>query len=297
MTDHYHIARAELMAPGSPFAIIDAEVGGVTMKTFAATPPNLRMMWEGASKGFTDRLYLVYEDEHFTFNDIAGDVRALAHYLHGVGIGEGDRVAVAMRNYPEWVTAYWAVVSIGAAVVGMNAWWTSPEMEYGLTDSGPKVLIADQERLERVVPILDTVRSQQPLRLLAVRTTGELPAGADRWEDVVQRESAPAELPPATIDTDDDACIFYTSGTTGFPKGAQLTHRGSIANIYNMAFMQAAVNSADARPWPQVMLRHRQRHRLPPPSAPSCWSPRRSSTSPPTTAGCNPPPLPADASC
>ena len=248
VTNHYLQARAELTAAGSPFAVVEAEVGGVMMKTYAAVPPNMRVVWENAAAGFADQLYVVYEDEHYSYAEIAADVRSLAHYLHSVqGVREGDRVAVAMRNFPEWVTAYWAVVSLGAAVVGMNAWWTPPEMAYGLSDSAPKVLIADGERMERVLPILDGLREKSPLHVLTVRSTGALPSDAARWEDVVLRDSAPATLPDAVIDTDHDACIFYTSGTTGFPKGAQLTHRGSVANIFNIAFMQHAVSLADAK--------------------------------------------------
>ncbi|MEZ5225284.1 MAG: class I adenylate-forming enzyme family protein [Acidimicrobiales bacterium] len=128
-------------------------------------------------------------------------------------------------------------MSVGAAVVGMNAWWTGPEMEYGLTDSAPKVLIVDGERLERVVAHLDTVRAKSPLAVIAVRAEGDLPDGAVRWDDVVDAANAPAALPDAEIDPDDDATIFYTSGTTGFPKGAQLTHRGSVHNIMHIAYM------------------------------------------------------------
>ena len=153
------------------------------------------------------------------------------------GIVPGDRVAIAMRNYPEWVLGYWAIVSIGAACVGMNAWWTTEEMKFGLSDSNPKVLIADGERVERVLGVLDELRAESPLHLMTVRYDGELPADADRWEDVIDPASAPAELPDADIDPDDDSCIFYTSGTTGAPKGAQLTHRGSVHNLLHLAFL------------------------------------------------------------
>jgi acyl-CoA synthetase (AMP-forming)/AMP-acid ligase II len=152
-----------------------------------------------------------------------------------------------MRNYPEWVVSYWATVSIGAAVVGMNAWWTSAEMEYGLADSRPKVLIADDERLERALPILDALRAVAPLHIVSVRSDRPLPADAVRWDDIVDAATAPSDLPDADIDPDDDACIFYTSGTTGFPKGAQLTHRGSIHNIFNLAYMTTALSAAEAK--------------------------------------------------
>ena len=153
-----------------------------------------------------------------------------------------------MRNYPEWVISYWAIVSLGAACVGMNAWWTTEEMSYGLSDSRPKVLIADRERVERVLPVLDELRADgDPLHLISVRYDGELPDGASRWGDVIDPTTAPADLPPAEIDPDDDACIFYTSGTTGFPKGAQLTHRGSVHNLVDLVFMTTAATAAAAK--------------------------------------------------
>ena len=180
----------------------------------------------------------MFEDESYSYAEIGAQVRALAHLLRDThGVGPGDRVAVAMRNYPEWVVAYWATVVIGAAVVGVNAWWTSQELAFGLADSHPKVLIVDDERLERTIPLLDALRSTAPLHVISVRSDRQLPADASRWADVVDPASAPGGLPEAAIDPDDDATIFYTSGTTGNPKGAQLTHRGSVHNILNLAFM------------------------------------------------------------
>ena len=197
----------------------------VPIKVFESALPSMRFVWELAS-GFGDRDYVVYEDERYTYAEADAIVRSLAHHLRDVhGVGAGDRVAIAMRNYPEWVFSYWAIVSLGAACVGMNAWWTTDEMQYGLADSAPKVVIADSERVERILPMLDELRALNPLHVITVRHDGDLPADASRWNDVVLPESAPAGLPDAAIDPDDDACIFYTSGTTGFPKGAQLTHR------------------------------------------------------------------------
>jgi long-chain acyl-CoA synthetase len=248
MIEHLKAAWAEMTAPGSPFAITEAEVLGRRMRVFEAAPPNLRVLWEGAVAGFADADYIVYEDERYTYAEIGAQVRALAHHLRDEhGVGSGDRVAVAMRNYPEWIVSYWAGVSLGAAVVGMNAWWTTSEMEYGLSDSKPKVLIADEERIERVAPVLEGLRKEAPLHVIAVRTGIELPEGTSRWEDVVRPEAAPATLPDATIDPDDDGTIFYTSGTTGSPKGAQLTHRGSVHNLLHVAFMTAAMNLAMAK--------------------------------------------------
>jgi long-chain acyl-CoA synthetase len=251
MLMEFQEAWEELTAPGAQFAMKEIEVRGIPMRIFESAPPSMRFVWELAG-GYADRDYVVFEDERFTYAEADAIIKSLAHHLREEhGVGSGDRVAVAMRNYPEWVFSYWAIISLGAACVGMNAWWTSDEMKYGLADSNPKVLIADSERIERVGPVLDELRETNPLRVIAVRTPAdgnvELPEGAVHWEDVVDPSSAPATLPEADIDPDDDACIFYTSGTTGAPKGAQLTHRGSIHNLLNLAFMTGVAGLAGAK--------------------------------------------------
>jgi len=231
--------RDQLAGPGSPLQLRDIEVRGVPMREFANAPATMRDVWAMA-RAHGDALYIVYEDEHFTYAEVDAQVRALAAVLvDDYGVEPGDCVAVAMRNYPEWIVSYWAVVSIGAAVVGMNAWWTPQEMAYGLTDSQPKLLVADGERVANVSQVLDDLRTERPLPIIAVRHTGELPTDAKNWEDIVDPATAPEAMPAVEIDPDDDATIFYTSGTTGFPKGAQLTHRGSVTNLMNLAFMQA----------------------------------------------------------
>ncbi len=240
MIDEYAAAWDELTAPGAQFSMTEIEVRGNPMRVFDSAPPSMRFVWELASM-HGDKDYVVFEDERYTYAEAHAIITSLAQELvERYGVARGDRVAIAMRNYPEWVFSYWAIVSIGAACVGMNAWWTSDEMQFGLADSRPKVLIADGERVERVVPILTELRDGdggQPLEVITVRYDGDLPSGAARWTDVVDPATAPAGLPAVEIDPDDDACIFYTSGTTGYPKGAQLTHRGSVHNLMNLAFM------------------------------------------------------------
>ncbi|MEX1237954.1 MAG: class I adenylate-forming enzyme family protein, partial [Pseudomonadales bacterium] len=201
---------------------------GTKIKTFVNAPPSLREIWL-SSQQFADRDYLVYENERWTYADAHREVASIATWLRDHGVNPGDHVAIAMRNYPEWLLTYWACISQGIVVVGMNAWWVPDEMEFGLSDSTPKVLVCDQERLDRFNEIKDKFRD---ITVVGVRLT----AGGDNVVPFDQLTGQVAELPPATIDPDDDACIFYTSGTTGRPKGAQLTHRGCVANIMNIAF-------------------------------------------------------------
>ena len=251
--EHFDAAWNELLAPGSGFAVDTIEVRGAPIRVFPAAPATMRSVWELAQLHGTKK-YVVYEDEHYTYDEIAARVRCLAHWLRDEhAVGPGDRVAVAMRNYPEWVVSYWAVAALGAALVGLNAWWTPKEMAYGLGDSRPKVLIADDERVARAVQVLADVRVDNPqLHLVTVRCERELPHGATRWDAIVapvvdDPSAGPSGLPPAEIDPDDDVTIFYTSGTTGVPKGAQLTHRGSTHNLYDIVFMSMAATLAEAK--------------------------------------------------
>ena len=135
MIEEYQQAWDELTAPGAQFAVTEITVRDVPIRVFESALPSMRFVWE-MTAGFGDRDYVVYEDERYTYAEADAIIRALAHHLRDVhGVGSGDRVAIAMRNYPEWVFSYWAIVSLGAACVGMNAWWTTDEMKYGLADS------------------------------------------------------------------------------------------------------------------------------------------------------------------
>lgn len=225
-------AREELTGPGGQFEIVEQEVLGHKLRCFRNAPPSVREFWLSTA-AYGDRTYLIYEGDRLTYAQAHAQAGSLAAWLAEQGVQPGDRVAIAMRNYPEWLVAYWSCVSCGIAVVGMNAWWTAEEMEYALKDSQPKVLICDAERLARFREIEANV---PPVKLVGVRLD-DYPADVTPWSVVA---SHPGEMPQVTVDPDADACIFYTSGTTGFPKGAQLTHRGCIANLMNMLFAGAS---------------------------------------------------------
>lgn len=230
-------AWSELTAAGQIFQVETIEVRGVPVRSYALAPDSLRDIWLGTA-AYADREYLIYENERYTYTEAHQQVAAIANWLSKQGVQPGDRVAIAMRNYPEWMLGYWAVVSMGAVVVGMNAWWVPEEMRFALKDSAPKVMICDQERLARFGEISQDFPD---LVVAAVRLTEASPENVVSWSDVISTEPA---MPEATIDPDDDACVFYTSGTTGTPKGAQLTHRGCVVNLMNVGFAQAVRSTA-----------------------------------------------------
>ncbi|MEZ5985389.1 MAG: class I adenylate-forming enzyme family protein [Hyphomonas sp.] len=232
-------AREELTGPGGEFEIVEAEVLGNKLRVYKNAPPSVREVWLSTA-AFADRTYLVYEDERLTYAEAHAQVNSVAAWLFEQGVRPGDRVALSMRNYPEWLLIYWACISVGVAVVGMNAWWTAEEMAYALKDSDPKVLFVDAERLERIKDSPDLTAS---MKLVGVRIP-DLPENMTPWSEIIAHGG---DMPDVSVDPDSDACIFYTSGTTGFPKGAQLTHRGCVSNLLNMVYASASTSLATQR--------------------------------------------------
>jgi long-chain acyl-CoA synthetase len=222
VTISYEEAVAQITGSGQRYETHEIEVRGITYTAFKGAPAHLRELFDLTSL-YGDSEYLVYEDERYTFAQThalgAGCAAAL---VNRYGVKKGDRVAIAMRNYPEWIMAYIGALSAGGVVVSINAWWTADEIAYGLRDSGAKVLIADSERVERS----REAAAELGISTIGVRMPeGDAPDGVDRWEDVVE---AGATYERVDIDPDDDATILYTSGTTGRPKGAVSTHRAVI---------------------------------------------------------------------
>ncbi|MDQ3145644.1 MAG: acyl--CoA ligase [Actinomycetota bacterium] len=225
--------HAQLTAPGAMFEMGEDVVRGVSTRVWRNTAPSLAAVLE-SSRERGERPFLVYEDERLSFDEHYRAAATLARALiDRYGVQKGDRVAVAMRNFPEWSVAFWAAAAVGAVVVPLNAWWAGPELEYGLEDSGARVAFVDGERLERLRPHLDHLDLTGVV--VAKAEPGAIP-GADRFEDVLGVVPADTKLPDVAIDPDDDATIFYTSGTTGRSKGALGTHRNICTNLLSLVF-------------------------------------------------------------
>ncbi|MBS0481583.1 MAG: acyl--CoA ligase [Proteobacteria bacterium] len=220
-------ARAELTGPGGQFEIIEIEALGRRIRSFRNAPPSIREFWLSTA-AWGDRPYLAYEGEVLTYAQAHAQAAAIAAWLWDQGLRPGDIIAIAMRNYPEWMVIYWACTAIGVTVAGFNAWWTAEEMAHSLGEVAPRVLFADAERLAR----LRQCQWPGPVTLIGVRLD-DYPADVTPYADVIAHAGS---MPDVTVDLDADASIFFTSGTTGFPKGAQLTHRGCVANLMNMLY-------------------------------------------------------------
>lgn len=216
-------AIAALTAPGQTYELEQKTIRGRSLRVFRNAPGSLRDLYQAA---VSDKTFIVYEAERLTFAEAWAQAGRIGHLLvNDYGVRPGDRVAISMRNYPEWILAFMAVTSIGAIAVAMNALWQPDEMAYGLGDSGAKVLFADQERLDR----LAQAGGSGDLKVIAVRASGASVGAADL--NTLLAAQGPAEMPPATIAPDDDAMIFYTSGSTGHPKGVISTHRNVLSAL------------------------------------------------------------------
>ncbi len=231
MTMTWTEANLAATAPGQIFELIDAEVFGVKMQVFKNAPAHLGQVFAGA-RGHGDKTFLVYEGETYTFTQAMDQIDALSNLLvNSYGVKKGDRVAVAMRNYPEWVMSFAAIISVGAISVSMNSWWVEDEIDFALQDSGATVLICDQQRFD----IAAQCCKKLGVKVLVVRAEKMLPSGVDKWQDALAPHlKAALKCPVVDIKSDDDATILYTSGTTGRPKGAVSTHRAIISSL--MAF-------------------------------------------------------------
>ena len=233
--------EAALCAPGARFEMETVDIRGVPTRVWKNALPNLTELARHA-RTHGEREFTIYQDERVTYDAWFRATAALAAELAEAGIAKGDRVALSMRNLPEWPVAFFAITSLGAIAVPLNAWWTGAELAYGLTNSGAKGLICDADRWDRIAPSLDTLPDLETV--LVSRSDAPLAPPARRLEDVIGspehyaglREIA---LPDVDIHPDDPATIFYTSGTTGHPKGALGTHRNILTNIMSSAYSGA----------------------------------------------------------
>ncbi|GGD65764.1 AMP-binding protein [Erythrobacter arachoides] len=251
--------RAALTAPGMPFEMETVAIDGRPTRTWKNAPPSLRAVIE-TSRAHGNATCVFYEDERVSYDAVFRATAALAHHLRDLGIGKGDRVALALRNLPEWPVAFFAITALGAICVPLNAWWTADELAFALADSGSRALICDGERWARVVG----VRGALPdLEACIVSRIDTAPDGAERLEDLIgatdQWQTLPdRNLPQADLLPEDDATIFYTSGTTGKPKGSLGTHRNICTNVlsstYNLASAPLRRGEMPPEPSPKVIL-------------------------------------------
>ena len=231
------IAR-QITAAEEVLNVGEADILGVRQPAYVNAPPDLRFLLMKAME-HGEATAVVFEDQRWSYAELAGRSVAFANALidrHCVT--PGTRVALAMRTSPEWMAAFLGIIAAGAVVVPMNGWWTSEEMGFALDDCGAKIVVAGSRQIERIRP------HAGPMGLTLIAGRGEIDHTADSFDAMVA-SAAGKPAPAIEIDTDSDFAIFYTSGSTGSPKGAVLTQRGAVTTILSFALLGAALRLAN----------------------------------------------------
>ncbi len=221
-------------APQARLAIHPETIDGQDYEVFTNAPRNLNELYElGLAE--SDETFLVYLDERFSFAETLEMSRRMSRVLiEQYGIQPGDRVAVCARNSPEWCFAYMAATIVGAVIVPMNSWWKGVEIEYGLSDSGTKLVFVDHARYQQIAPYIASLKVE--LIQIKPEAGSSFPEFYSLIENVAPLNSD--EIAALNVNPEDNASIMYTSGSTGMPKGVLSTHRNIINALYTWLFVK-----------------------------------------------------------
>ena len=227
MSDKYNEVLANLTAEDQIYAFEEVtHSSGITYREFKNTPKTLANFFEFGLL-FPEWEFIVFNDERYSYQDIHKKAAQTANALKNVGVKKGDRVAICMANNPEYIISFMAVTSMGAVCVLLNSWWVPDEVSYGLENSGATLLIADEKRLLGLEKFTK-------LKKIVVRPKNVLNEYED-FSNFIDSESDTFNEP--SLNTHDNATIFYTSGSTGFPKGVLSTHRNILSTLFSWALV------------------------------------------------------------
>ncbi|MGZ6910727.1 MAG: class I adenylate-forming enzyme family protein [Acidimicrobiia bacterium] len=225
----------DLIGPGGQYEIVTEDVLGVPLQVYKNRFRSMRDVL-AIGDGRADVDWLVQGDRRLTFGEHNALARKAAVALAELGVERGDRVAILTANTIEWVVMFWACAGMGAAAVPLNAWWKAEELEFALRDSGSKVLFCDRKRWDIVRDVVDDIETLEHVFVMDLDERD----GAGRPGAELLVSDDPGVLVDVDVEEDDILAILYTSGTTGKPKGATITHRQALANLMNLALGAAA---------------------------------------------------------
>lgn len=219
-------------APGAALETESITIDGQQLDVFSRIPRNLGELYSLGLEA-ADRTFLVYQEERYSFAETLDMALRMARVLREkYQIRKGDRVAICARNSPEWCVSYMAITLLGAIAVPMNSWWKSPELKFGLEDSGSKLIFLDPPRLRLVLPFLD----QDQIILIKPESESNYLEFYELLRSVAPLSAE--ELSSIQVQAEDSASIMYTSGSTGMPKGVLSTHRNIINALYTWKFVK-----------------------------------------------------------
>ncbi len=208
------------------FKIGNEDVLGESLPVFINRPRNLAA-FISQSQHHAESVYLEYQSKKISFAEHYDLVGKTIHLLRSkYNVGPGDRVAIYAANSPEWIIFFWATVSIGAIACGLNGWWNGKEAIKALDAASPKLLVGDEKRISRLP-------SHDHPQII--------------FEELALSDYSNIDHNFHDANEDDCACLLYTSGTTGTPKGVMTSHRSMISNTMLQLLQGASVAARSSK--------------------------------------------------
>lgn len=230
---------AGLTGPGGPMALTDVTLRGRTYPMIGATPPSLPHYFAHYCTAHADTTFLVAGDERLTFAQVYEQAGRVARALVAGGTQRGDRIGIAMRNSPSWITLYMGISMAGGIAVLLNGWWQPEEFAGALTEVECSIVFADAPRAKRLAEV--------PGLTARVVVIDDVRPLAEALSPVAT--DAAADLPQ--LGPDDLATILFTSGSTGQSKGALSDHRAVLSGTLNFlasALVMLGLSTEDGKP-------------------------------------------------
>ncbi|WP_372760944.1 class I adenylate-forming enzyme family protein [Pseudoalteromonas sp.] len=226
--------QAQLMAPGAPFEITQQQINGQSYQLYCNAPVNLAQVINDARRA-DEQIFLVYQQQRYSYKQFFQLVDNVASYLQQHGIKQGDRVAIAMRNRPEWVIAFCAIALIGAVPAPLNSFGMQQELHSALNTIAPKLLICDGPRWQRINQ--DNAWQGESLVLNDAAVDFTQSAAATDFSRALNQQAKPIE--PPNINATDAALVLFTSGATSVAKAVESSHIAVCQALYNIDFISA----------------------------------------------------------